>query len=96
MARKRDQYGNVISSPKQKAVMLYGQRLRGLGSVYELVKHLKALGQRDVANNVEIAVARLKSAAFQEYKETRLALDPNWESPLDKLLREWDEQDKVM
>lgn len=96
MAYKKDLNGNPIISPKQKAVLLYGQRLRGLGSVGELIKHLKELGLTGAALHVQCAVAELKVGAKQEYEQERLSLDPKYESPFNKLLREWEEQDKIM
>jgi hypothetical protein len=75
-------------SPKQKAVLLYGQRLRGLGSVGELIKHLHILGYPRSAEAVHRATQVLKVAAKTEYERKRKELDPTWEAPWDKLLQE--------
>lgn len=96
MAFKKDENGNSIISPKQQAVLLYGQRLRGVGNVQELQRHLNELGYPSLAAEVRRATEVLKAVAKKEYENTRKDLDPKWESPMDKLMRELDEQDQVM
>ncbi|MNC21539.1 hypothetical protein D3C87_601070 [compost metagenome] len=87
MAFKKDANGNPIISPKQQAVLLYGQRLRGLGSVSELQKHLKLLGHYKAAELVRGAADLLKSSSLKEYEATRKELDPNFKDADDRF---WD------
>lgn len=87
MAFKKDAKGNPIISPKQKAVLLYGQRLRGLGSVSELQKHLRQLGFHKAADLVCGAATLLKSEAFKEYEAERKRLDPTFKDSDDRF---WD------
>lgn len=96
MGFKKDEFGNRIFSEKQMAVLLYGQRLRGMGSVSELIKHLKALGNYELAAKVEGAVYWLKVEAKLEYEKERLRLDPNYKSPFNKLMDDLLAQDEVM
>lgn len=96
MAYPKDEWGMRVPSPKQRAVLLYGQRLRGLGNVSELIRHLKELGYSQEAYKVENAVLTLKIQAKKEYETERLRLDPEYESPFNRYVRELEEQDKVM
>lgn len=84
MGFKKDENGNRIFSEKQKAVMLYGQRLRGFGNVGELVKHLKALGHYNAADLVVGATQLLKSSALKEYEAERKRLDPSFKDADDR------------
>ncbi len=96
MGFKKDEKGNIIPSPKQRAVLLYGQRLRGHGNVSELIYHLNALGATEAATNVKLALNVLNGLAYREYVQERRRLDPNWESPFEKFLRESAQQDEIM
>ena len=91
MAFKKDENGNRIFSEKQQAVLLYGQRLRGLGSVGELIKHLTELGYADVAREVKGATIILKSCARDEYIKERRRLDPEYTTPM----QEWEKKLKL-
>lgn len=75
-------------SPKQLASMLYGQRLRGLGNVGELIKHLNALGFTHEARLVQGATVLLKSAAREEYETRRKELDPDFETWQERYYRQ--------
>lgn len=85
MAFKKDDRGNRIFSEKQKAVLLYGQRLRGLGNVGELIKHLRALGHHKAAELVTGAAQLLKSSSLKEYESERKRLDPSFKDADDRL-----------
>lgn len=87
MTYPKDANGDRVPSQKQRAVLLYGQRLRGLGNVGELVRHLKLLGHHKAAELVIGASRLLKSSALKEYESERKRLDPSFKDADDRF---WD------
>lgn len=87
MGFKKDENGNRIFSEKQKVVLLYGQRMRGLGNVSELIKHLRQLGFNKAADLVCGSATLLKSEALKEYEKRRKELDPTFKDSDDRF---WD------
>lgn len=71
-------------SPLQKVCMQYGKDCFAIGNTWTLIRFLRANGQHDVANNVEIALTRAKSIARANYFTRRKELQPDW--------KDWDAQ----
>ena len=71
-------------SPLQKVCMQYGKDCFAMGNTWTLIRFLRANGQHDVANNVEIALMRAKSIARANYFARRKELQPDW--------KDWDAQ----
>jgi hypothetical protein len=71
-------------SPLQKVCMQYGKDCFAMGNTWTLSRFLRANGQHDVANNVEIALMRAKSIARANYFARRKELQPDW--------KDWDAQ----
>lgn len=71
-------------SPLQKVCMQYGKDCFAMSNTWTLIRFLRANGQGDVANNVEIALQRAKSIARANYFAKRKELQPDW--------KDWDTQ----
>lgn len=71
-------------SPLQKVCMQYGKDCFAMGNTWTLIRFLRANGQHDVANNVEIALMRAKTIARANYFARRKELQPDW--------KDWDVQ----
>jgi hypothetical protein len=66
-------------TPKQRAVISYGQTIRAASNSYCLASELRKRGFSQQAYQVEEALRRLKQLAYDEYINERLRIDPEWD-----------------
>ena len=66
------------SSPKQQAVINYGQAMFALSNSHCLARYLREKGFPARAREVETAIRIAKIVALRGYRKQRLFLDPNW------------------